>query len=251
MAEIHRPNIAIMASGDIASGGGGSTMRQTILRAQGGELDADISTVICNNPRGSVGVYDIVDELNSMFGLEIEMLTINGVLYPKGKQERGQTLEEADAICDALATRNIDFVACLGYMKQHNGAVIDEWAWKPEYAVEDPDHNGLYAVKARMSNNHPGWLNDNDGVDDTKNTYGIHASEKALELGLARTAFTLQLVAAGIDAGPKIAEFFVDIEPDHDADTVFGNVQVVEKRETARTLDAHLKNREEHLRATA
>lgn len=251
MAEQHRPNLAILASGDRESGGGGSTMRETILRAQGGELDADISTVICNNPRGTVGVYDIVDELNDMFSLDIEVVTINSVLYPKGKQERGQTLEEAEAICKVLADRDIDFAACLGYMKQHNGAVIEEWAWKPEYAIEDPKNNGLYAVKARMSNNHPGWLNDGDGAEDTKNTYGIHASEKAIELGLAQTAFTLQLVAEGIDAGPKIAEFLVDIEPGQDAGTVFDNVQFVEKRETARTLSVHLKNREEHLRATA
>ncbi len=221
MAE-HSTSVVILASGDRESGGGGSTMVRFIEGTQTGEIDAEVGLVICNNPRGTVGVYDHVDRLNAQYGLEIEALTINGISHPGGRNERGQTDEEASAICEAVASRGLFFILQLGYMKVANGELIEEYGWKPEFALEDPVHQGLYL--ARLGNTHPGIL------PQTADTHGIHASERVLELGLPATAHTLHVVSAGIDTGPKIAEHIVEILPTDTAEALFSRVQAVEKK---------------------
>jgi phosphoribosylglycinamide formyltransferase-1 len=241
MAEVpaHATGIAILASGDRQSGGGGSTMERFICATQSGEIDAEVGLVICNNPRGTVGVYDRVDSLNAEYGLEIEVLTISGLTHPKGKQERGQTLEEASGICSEISVRGIERVLCLGYMKAINGELMEEFGWKPEYEITDPEHRGIYL--ARLANTHPGIL------PATADTHGIGASAKARRLGLPQTAHTLHVVGPGIDTGPNIAEHLVDIDPNDTDQSLFDKVQTVEKANIASAMDTYYKDQNEYL----
>jgi phosphoribosylglycinamide formyltransferase-1 len=230
MAE-HLTSVAILASGDRESGGGGSTMERFIRDAQDGLVAAEVGLVVCNNPRGTVGVYDRIDNLNREFGLDIEVLTINGVTHPKGPQERGQTLAEASAICEAVNGRGIGRILCLGYMKSINGDLMDEFGWKPAYEAADPENKGIYL--ARMVNTHPGIL------PETADTHGIGASAKARELGLLFTAHTLHVVGPRIDAAPIIAEHLVPILPDDTDQIVFDRVQGTEKTKLAPVMDEY------------
>lgn len=240
----HIPTLGILASGDRATGGGGSTAERFIRDMAAGIVRAEVGVVICNNPRGTVAVYDRVEGLNEELGLGIELVTINSSTHPKGKQDRGQTLAEASAICEVLADKDIDFLLSLGYMKQGNGELVEEWAWQPAYAELDPVNGGIYHPKTRWGNNHPGILG---SALLTADTHGVHAAERAIELGSPYNAFTWHLVSAGIDSGPQIAEFLVPIEPGETAQDVFDKTQDVEKEQTARVVQSHLTKRAEHL----
>lgn len=230
-----RPRLAILASGDRKTGGGGSTMEQLIRDSQNAVLNAEIVLVVCNNPPGTVAVYDRIERLNAEFGLKIKILTINQFSHPGGQQARGQTLQESAAIVRALEQHRIDFVICLGYMKQLNGSLIKKYGWLPDYAKQDPEHRGIY--HARLANTHPGIL------PATADTYGLRASERALELGLTETAATLHVIASGIDEGPVIAKTPVPIIKGETAEQIFANVQSAEKANLGRMLNDHLQAR--------
>jgi len=236
MSESHNSLVTVLASGDRESGGGGSTMETFIIGTQTGEVAAEVGLVICNNSPGTVGVYDRVERLNKEYGLEIEVATINGSTHPKGKQERGQTLEEAAAICELLGLRGISKVLCLGYMKKLNGELVEEYGWKPEYAQIDPINQGIYLASAL--NTHPGLL------PHTADTYGIHAAKRALGLyheGVIReTAQTLQVVGAGIDKGPTVESNPVPIFGEDDPQRLFERTQDVEKNFIVSDIQAYL-----------
>lgn len=212
--------IGILASGDRESGGGGSTMARFIEGTQTGEVDAEVRVVVCNNPKGTVGIYNHIDRLNRQFGLDIPVLTINGTTHPLGKNERGQTNEESSAICEALGVRGVTHAILLGYMKQLNGELVEEYGWHPRFKAQDPEHNGVYFAHAL--NTHPGIL------PETADTHGIGASQRAIDLGLTYTAHTLHVVGSGIDTGPTIAEHSVPITTSN-PDELFQTVQKEEK----------------------
>lgn len=234
MEKIHnKTRVAILASGDPESGGGGSTMARFIEGTQQGEIDAEVAFVVCNNPREKVGVYDHVDRLNAQYGTRIPVLKINGITHPGGKNERGQTNDESAAICEQLSLHGVSTVLLLGYMKQLNGQLVEDYGWKPEFAVISPENQGMY--QAHIINTHPGIL------PQTADTHGIGASERAIELGLSHTAHTLHVVGDGIDTGPTIAEHLVKIETT-DAQTLFDSVQIMEKRMICSAIDGFLKD---------
>ena len=230
----HATRLAVLASGDRESGGGGSTMQRVIEDTQNGILDAEVGLVICNNPPGTVGVYDRVDNLNDKYGLDIEVVTINSARYPGGPQERVITLEESLTICEAMSIKGIERALCLGYMKALNGEFVDEFGWQPEYSAM-PLNTGIYM--ARIVNTHPGIL------PETADTHGLGASEKALELalteGLTETAHTLHVVGAGIDTGPTIAQHEVPIDTERSAEDLFDEVQAVEKAMIGQALNKY------------
>lgn len=238
MAEQLPTPVGILAFGDRESGGGGSTAARFIEGTQTGEVAAEVRVVICNNPPGTVGVYDHVERLNREYGLDIPVLTINGKTHPLGKNERGQTDEEASAICEALTTHGVFLALQLGYMKQSNGELIEEYGWHPRFGQEDPEHNGIYL--ARLINTHPGIL------PQTANTHGVHASEWAIELDLPYTAHTLHVVSSGMDTGPVIAEHRVDITTTN-PEELFEAVQVEEKGKICGAIDTYLKAQRAYL----
>lgn len=223
MSERYNPGIAILVSGN------GSTAEAFIHATQDGRVAAEVGLVICNNPPDKAGIYGRIERLNKQYGLEIEAVEISGKTHPDGDVGRGQTLAEATAIAERVDRSGFAHVACMGYMKMIRGDLLDEYGWLPHFS-------SIY--QARMSNTHPGPL------PETKDTYGIHTSERVLELGLAESKHTVHLVASGIDRGPKIAEHPVEILPDDSPQDVFDRVQIVEKVALPYVLDRFLKEQE-------
>lgn len=242
--------VAILASGDRESGGGGSTADKFTRDALEGKVNLEIGVVICNNPEGTVAVYDRFRVINDEYGLKgddrIDVVTINSTTHPEGRQRRGQTLGESAAICRLLEQRGIGFVAMLGYMKILTGEFVEEWGWKPQYGAVDPTHNGKYNPLARIFNNHPSIL------PLTADTHGLGAHALAVELyqkgRIKHTAMTFHLGAAGVDTGPVIYEEPVEIYKQDDAVSLSDRVQVIEKALTAPVLERHLILRREQLR---
>lgn len=229
-----RPSIAVFASG------GGTTFRAVAEAIHSGVVDFDITLIVTD--RENAGVLQQVAEVNRAHKLNIKTIIINKKRFPDGPQGRGQTRGEASALLDALEKHNIDHLALMGCLRIIAPQVIDAWGWKPEYAQTDPIHKGIY--QARMSNTHPGIL------PATADTFGIHAQEKALRLGLDETAQTFHVVAAGVDAGPVIAERRVPVfapsrfarDVADNPEKLFARVQRIEKACLPCDLDAFLKN---------
>ncbi len=223
MAELHIPRVAILASGS------GTTAEAFIHATQSEVVEADVGLVICNNSRDSFirktgrgGIYDRITRLNKEYGLDIEVATINARGHEVGEGEKWRegdvTLAESEALAEKLVSTGVAHVALMGYMKILKGAIVDEYGWLPHY-------DNIY--DARMSNTHPGPL------PETENTWGIHASERVMELyragELVHSKHTFHLVAEGVDKGPKIVEHSVDILEDDTPESLFDRVQVVEK----------------------
>lgn len=246
--------VAILASGDIQTGGGGSTANhfaRDVLSYE--DLAIEVGVVICNNPPGTVGVYDHFDSINSDFVLKgddrIDVVNIGPNTHPGNPVGRGQTADESSAVCRVLEERGIDFVVMLGNLRILTSELIGTWGWKPEYA-RDKDFSyreGMYHPYARISNNHPSIL------PFTVDTHGPSAHKRALTLHergiLGHTAMTWHLASAQVDKGPIIDEIPVKIDWGDDADSLAAKVQAVEKDETAEVISKHLKLRAEHLSA--
>ncbi len=219
------PRIAILASGS------GSTAEAFIHATQDGRVRAKVGLVICNNPPEGAGIYARIARLNRQYGLSIEIVEINGKTHPGGNVGRGQTLEESAAICDRIRSGKYDHVALMGYMKMVRGELVETYGWRPSYTS---------VYQARMSNTHPGPL------PETEDTYGIHTSERVLELGLEMSRQTLHLVASGIDKGPVIAAHPVEIVKGDTPQNLFDRVQVVEKAALPYALDKFLREQQEY-----
>lgn len=249
--------VAILASGDLASGKGGSTANRVARDSLEQDLGFTIGVVVCNNPRDSVGVYPLFEQINTDYNLKgddrIDVVHI-GPRGPRAPgQTRGQTPEESAAICDLLEDREIEFVSMLGYLTIAKWRFLQEWGWMPKYA-NDPNpafsyRQGLYHPSAKTMNNHPGIL------PFTKDTHGPKTHELAVKLHqqgkLDHTAMTWHLMAEEIDAGPIVTEIAVKIEDEYVPDNLSDAVQDVEKAETALVLANHLKLRSERAYASS
>ncbi len=208
MRELHRPVIAVLASG------GGSTLEAVVHATQDGRVDVEVGLVVCDKPPEVAGVYGRIERLNERYGLDINVVHLSGKTHPKGKAERGQTDEESAAICELVNRGGFAHVALMGYMRMVRGTLLEEYGWLP-------NHTSIY--QAGMTNTHPGPL------PETQDKYGIHVSQKVLDLRLAASKHTVHVVAAAIDEGPIVAEHPVEILGDDTAETLFGRVQIVEK----------------------
>ena len=224
MSERHKPGIAILASGS------GSTAEAFIHATQDGRVEAEVGLVVCNNPPEKAGIYARIARLNQQYGLDIESAEISGRTHPEGNVGRGQTLAESAAICEKIADGGFAHVALMGYMKMVRGDLIGHYGFLPGH------HRSIY--EARMSNTHPGPL------PETEDTYGIHTSERVIELGLSASRHTVHVVASGIDRGPIIAEHPVGVLPDDTPQDVFDRVQIVEKVALPYVLDRFIKEQE-------
>lgn len=220
MMELHKPTIAILASGS------GSTAEAFIHATQDGRADSEVGLVVSNNPPEKAAIFARVQRLNDLYGLDIEAVEISSKTHPDGNVGRGQTLAESAAICQRVADGGFAHVALMGYMKMVRGDLIEECGWRPHFTS---------IFQARMSNTHPGPL------PETEDTYGLHTSERVLELGLSASRHTVHLVASGIDRGPKIAEHPVEVLSEDTPQDLFNRVQVVEKAALPYTLDKFLR----------
>ncbi len=221
MSERHIPGVVILASGS------GSTAEAFIHATQDGRLDAEVGLVVCNNPPEKARIWDRVAALNRRYGLDIETVEISGRTHPRGNIGRGQTLAESTAICEKINQGQFAHIALMGYMKVIRGPLLKQYGW---------DSNFTEIYQARMSNTHPG------PIPETADTFGVHASERVLELGLSASKHTVHLVAYGVDKGPKIAEHSVEIVAGDTAQILFDRVQTVEKIALPTALDAFLRN---------
>jgi phosphoribosylglycinamide formyltransferase-1 len=208
MAESLRPRIAILTSGN------GTTAEAFILAAQKGHVNADVGLVVCSKPRKEAGVYERIDRLNQAYDLAIETVEINGRTHPAGKVGRGQTLTESEAIQKRVQDAGCGHVALMGYMRIVRGNLLDAYGWRQHYTSP---------YQARMSNTHPGPL------PETADTYGVHASERVLELGMEYSAHTFHLVGVAVDEGPILAEHPVQVLDDDSPESLFARVQAAEK----------------------
>src|SRR5687768_16353195 len=97
-----RPVIAIFASGS------GTTFRATADAIHDGLVDFDIGLVITDHE--DAGVLGKVAEVNRLYGFTIKTAIINKKRYPEGKQGKGQTVGEAEAMIRVLREHKIDHV---------------------------------------------------------------------------------------------------------------------------------------------
>lgn len=209
MTELHKPNVAILASGE------GTTAEAFILAMVGGQVDVEVPLVIRNNRLA--GISSKVTFLKRVHKLDIENLYISSKQYPTRLGEvveRGQTLWESERICEELGKRQIAHVALMGYMQVVTGDLLDEYGYLPE-------HKSIY--QGRMSNTHPGPLPLTAGL------YGVHASEKVLASRRKTSEHTVHLVAKDVDRGPIIARHRVLVKPGDSPAALFKRVQRVEK----------------------
>jgi phosphoribosylglycinamide formyltransferase-1 len=222
MSELHNPKVMILASGS------GSTAEAFIHATQDGRVDAEVGLVVCNKPPEEAGVYERVAELNRQYGLDIEAAHISKSQYPEGPMPRGQTLAESEAICrKAIEQGGYDHIALMGYMRIITGNLLEEFGYLPDI------HNSRY--QARLSNTHPGPL------PETKDSYGIGASQRVLDLGLTASAHTFHLVAPEVDDGPVLDAHGVDVLPGDTARKLFARVQEREKARLPGDIDNFLK----------
>lgn len=223
-----RFKIAVLASGS------GSTVEAFIHATQAGHVDTEVVLVICNNPPKKAGVYERIERLNKQYGLNIEIAQINSRTHPDpdGPPARGQTNAEAEAIYEKIIAAGCDHVALMGYMKVLRGKLVEEFSWKPSMGS---------VYEARMTNTHPGPL------PETADTFGLHTSERVLELGLGYSKHSLILVSPGVDDGPIIAEHPVEVYEDDTAQDIFNRVQAVEKATLPYALDKFLREQAEYL----
>ncbi len=219
MSELHRPAIAILASGS------GTTAEAFIHATQEGVVDAEVGLVVCNNPPEKAGIYDRMARLSREYGLTIPVLRISGVTHPEGPGEKGEmTLEESEAICNQVNEVGCSLVALMGYMKKIRGAVLEAYGWPG---------SGSFRL-GRMLNTHPGPL------PETAGFFGINVQEEVLRLGLPYSAHTVHLVTGGYDEGPIIEETKVPVLPNETPESLFDRVQIVEKQELPLAIRSHL-----------
>jgi folate-dependent phosphoribosylglycinamide formyltransferase PurN len=243
--------IAILASGDPKSGGGGSTAERVVRDTLEQNLCFEVGVVICNNAEGTVGVHPKIDSLNKEFGLKsddrIPVVTIDHKKYPAlpGDPDRGLRLRESQRYQEILEKYGVDFVWMLGFMMIANGELIEARGWKPEYGAADPTHNGIYHPDATLGNNHPAIL------PHTADTHGLGAHQRAIELyregKITHTAMSYHLVSKDIDAGAMVHEYPVSIDRTDNAESLGSKVQGIEKATAADTIDLHLLLRQQHL----
>jgi folate-dependent phosphoribosylglycinamide formyltransferase PurN len=246
-----RERIAILASGDRKSGGGGSTADRVARDVLEEKVGFEIGVVICNNPAGTVAVHDRFDAINKDFGLKgddrINVVTVDHAefLMQAGDPARGLRQAESAAYCRILERYDIEFVSMLGFMLVLNGELIETRGWQPQYGIEDRSNNGIYHPSATISNNHPAIL------PFTADTHGYYAHQKAVDLYklgyITHTAMTYHLAAAGVDTGPVFHAEPVAINDGDTADTLGDKVQIVEKTQTANAIERHLILRRQHL----
>lgn len=242
MTKTARPRVAVFVSGN------GTTFQAVADAIYDGLVDFEIPLLITD--REDAGVLTRVAEMNKRRGFDIKVEIINQERYPGGAQGRGQTETEAAATIKALRDHAIDHLTLMGCMRIIARQVIEVYGWRPEFAAQDPEHQGKYL--ARMSNTHPGIL------PATADTYGIRTQEKVLHLGLDKTAQTFHVVAAGVDTGPIITGNPVPVfapgkYPARMADTpetLFARVQRVEKAHLPLDLDKFLKDQQLFLAGT-
>jgi phosphoribosylglycinamide formyltransferase-1 len=214
MSELHRPRLAILASG------AGTTANALVRGIKDGRLNAEVGLVIAS--KASAGILDLVQKWNNEWGFDVKPQIIGKKTHPGGPRERGQSEETSVAICEAFRENRTDVVLQLGYAIIGNDPYIAEWGFVPGR------DNSVFDSKAL--NWHPGL------VPLTADSHGDGASDimlKAYRAGeITEAGHTVHAVAQEIDMGPVFAEHPVRIEEDDTKESLFQRVQDIEKAVT-------------------
>lgn len=214
--------IAILASGDLQNGGGGTTLANFIRGTQLlPELTGiEVGIVICNNSPSKVGVYHKVEALEREFNINIPVLKINTSTpgckaLPEEDWKPGeQSLAEAALIQSEIEKAGCSLTILMGYMK------------KTKPPLTGP----------RVLNNHPGPL------PQTKGTYGIGIQQAVYKQKLGYSGHTLHLVTDNYDSGQVIIFTPVMVEPDDTPEITYQKVQIVEKSALLTHIPEYLKS---------
>ncbi len=226
MSELHNPRVAILASGS------GSTAEAYAQAIHNGQVQHEIGLVIASQP--GAGILERVERWNKELGFDVESAVINGNTHPGGRQGRGQTHEESEAITKLIDRCGVDMMATLGYMVIIKEPLIAAYGYIPG------EHTSIH--QARMVNSHPGPL------PLTADTYGNGPAAVVLDAyrrgEIDRSQHTVHVVAPGVDEGPVIAEHDVPIVVGDTKESLFERTQWIEKATIAYALDKFLRGQE-------
>ena len=161
--------------------GRGSNMMALVEAARADDYPAEIVLVVSNRPKAA--------GLDKARGAGIAALAIDHTDYPdRAAFER--------ALHAALLEREVEFVACAGFMRVLTPWFVSRWA-------------------GRLINIHPSLL---------PKYKGLHTHRRALEAGDAQAGASVHWVVPEIDAGDVIAQVAVDIRPEDTEDSLAARI---------------------------
>lgn len=229
MSERYKPRIGILASGS------GTTAHAYAKAIHEGLVNHEVVLVVTNNPKAQI--LDRAGDWNGVWGFDTETAVVNRRTHPGGPRERGQTEEESKAICELGESNGIDLFVALGYMVIINDPFIETYGFRPDW------HRSKY--QARAINTHPGPL------PLTADSYGVGASAKALEAyqadEISASRHSVHVIAAGIDAGPLVAEHDVPILGNDTPESLNQRTQWIEKATMPYAIDKFWREQQEYL----
>lgn len=216
----HKVRLAILASGDLQTGGGGSTLSNFIRGTQllSNLTGIEVGIVICNNSQKKVGIYQKVEALEHEFKINIPVLKINTSTLgckplPDEKWKPGeQSLAEAALIQKEINKAGCSLTILMGYMKKTKPPLIGPL----------------------ILNNHPGPL------PQTKGCYGIGIQHEVYRQKLGYSGHTLHTVSDDYDAGQIIGFSPVIIEAGDTPEITYSKVRVVEKSALLRLIPEYV-----------
>lgn len=174
-----------------ALGSGSGTTVARLIEAAGSTVHAEIGLVISNNSRS--GVIERARQAG------VPTLHLSGVTHP-------DPAELDAAMADALASADADLIVLAGYMKKLGPRTLKRW-------------------RGRVLNTHPALLPAYGGVG----MYGDRVHSAVLADRARVTGVSIQMVTAGYDEGPILAQIQVPVEPDDDVASLRWRVQEAEK----------------------
>ncbi len=225
---MHRPQIAILASGE------GTTAEAFIRTGASGAIAAQVGLVICNNPKA--GIFKRIEALNQELGLAIKCVLIGRSNYPPEQNEQlglgSQTRAEEAEIRRILLAGNFDLICLMGYLKKVGPNLVKQFGGLST-------HTSPY--QAMMLNTHPGLLPDTVGL------WGRNAQEFVLKHKYTHAGQTLIVVADEYDTGTVIAEHKITVQPNDTPDSLFERVQTIEKQYLPSDIDRFIQKRQKYL----
>lgn len=223
-----RPQIAILASGE------GTTAEAFIRAGAEGKINAQVSLVICNNPKA--GIFDRIERLNQELNLAIKCVLINGRTHQAAEGETvragEQTKAEEAAIMQLLHDGRYDAIVSMGYLKKIGPTIVRQFGWQKTYTSP---------FQACLLNTHAGLL------PDTKGLWGIHKQEHVIASHFTQSGQTLHIVAEDYDDGPIMAEHRTTVLPGDTVESLLERDMAVEKQYLPGDIDRFIKNRQKYL----
>jgi phosphoribosylglycinamide formyltransferase-1 len=178
-----------------------------LVSGSGSNLQALLDAA--TDPRFPAEVVAVGADVPTAFGLqratdaELPMF----VVEPSSYADRAAW---TDALADAVAAHEPDWVVCAGFMRIIGPAFVQRFA-------------------GRIVNTHPALL---------PSFPGAHGVRDALAYGVKVTGCTVHLVDEGVDTGPILAQASVAVRPDDDEPSLLERIKTVERELLVETVAA-------------